>query len=419
VSHAGSAGRGGSPARPPRARAAGAAGAAVAGLAVVTTTGSLALKSWCGVPAAGRDLYLRWCYSDVPPLWFAERLHEGAVPYLGHPVEYPVLTGLWMWLAAGPASSAGSFLFWTGVLLVAAAAGVAWLLARELGPGRALVFALAPTLLVSAAVNWDLPAVLLATGGLVAHRHARDRAAGALLGLGAAAKLFPALLLLPLAAAAWRLRGRRAGRGTVGWAALAWTAVNAPVALLAPEGWWRFFQLSRERGSDWDALTTVAAEVFDWTPTVATLNTVTALAFLAGAAGLAVVAWRRDAARTWHLAALPLLAWFLLTSKVYSPQFSLWLLPLFALSFPGWGWFAAFSLADVAVTATRFPFLAAFVDGGLAGAWPWEPFGTALVVRAAVLAAAAWLGWRRTVAAATTSASDAPAEPVATAGPAP
>jgi hypothetical protein len=371
--------------------------ALVVATAVAAALGALALKSWCGTPGPGDDLYLRWCYSDIPPLWFVEGLDRGAIPYLDHPVEYPVLTGLWMWLAALPASSAGTFLFWTGVLLIACAAGTAAILAREVGPGRALGFAAAPTLLVSGAVNWDLPAVLLATAGLVAHRGARDGLAGVFLGLGTAAKLFPGLFLLPATAAAWRLRGRRAGLTTALAGAVAWWAVNAPVALAAPESWLRFFELSRERPSDWDALTTVAMRLTGWSPATPTLNLVTAVAFLLGATAVVVVAVRRDPPATWHLASLPLLAVFLLSSKVYSPQFSLWLLPLLALAFPGWGWWAAFAVADVAVTATRFPYLANFVGGGLEGAWDWAPFGTTVVVRAVVLVAVAWLGWRRAV----------------------
>lgn len=366
-------------------------------VAVVVTLVALAAKSWCGIPASPDELYLRWCYSDVPPLWFAERLHEGAVPYLDHPVEYPVLTGLWMWLASVPAATAGEFLLFTGVLLVACAALTAAALVREVGVARTLVFAAAPTLAVSGAVNWDLPAVLLATLGLAAHRRGHDAASGALLGLGTAAKFFPGLLLLPVSLAAWRLRGRRAGLGALSAAAAAWTVVNAPIALAAPEGWWRFFELSRQRPSDWDALTSVAGHVLGWSPSVEALNAVTAVLFLTGVVALAAVA-RRDPPGTWHLAALPLVTWFLLTSKVYSPQFSLWLLPLLALAFPGWGWVVAFGLADVAVTATRFPYLARFVGDGVAGAWSWGPFGTALVVRALVLGGAAWIGWRRAVA---------------------
>jgi hypothetical protein len=45
---------------------------------------------------------------------------------------------------------------------------------------------------------------------------------------------------------------------------------------------------------------------------------------------------------------------FLLSNKVYSPQYGLWLLPWFALALPRLWVFTAFSLTDVAVFATRF-----------------------------------------------------------------
>ena len=40
------------------------------------------------------------CYSDVVPLWSDERLDTGAVPYRDTTVEYPVLTGAFMWMTA-------------------------------------------------------------------------------------------------------------------------------------------------------------------------------------------------------------------------------------------------------------------------------------------------------------------------------
>ena len=369
-------------------------------LAVVAVLASMAAalfaKSWCGIPGDTVSQYLHWCYSDVPPLYYSERLAEGAVPYLDHAVEYPVLTGLWMGIAAALARDVTGFFWWTAVLLVASAVVTTVLLVREVGVVRALAFALAPTLMISGAVNWDLPAVALATAGIVAHRRGRDGWSGVWLGLGTAAKLFPGLLLLLTVPAAWRLRGRRAGLVTGGAALAAWAAVNVPVLLAAPRAWWRFFELSSTRPPDWDSLYTLVANASGASFGTGAVNLVSALLFAVGATAIVTVAVRRDPAERWHLAALPLLAGFLLANKVYSPQFSLWLLPLFALSFPGWGWLAAFAVADVAVTLTRFPYLAEFVGDGIPGAWSYGPFGFAVLVRAVVLGAAAFLGWRET-----------------------
>lgn len=363
---------------------------------VVLTSMAVALtaKSWCGIPGETVHQYLHWCYSDIPPLYYSERLAEGAVPYLDHPVEYPVLTGLWMGIAAALAGDVTGFFWWTGVLLVLSAVIITVLLVAEVGLVRALAFALAPTLMISGAVNWDLPAVALATAGLVAHRRGLDGWSGVWLGLGTAAKLFPGLFLLLTVPAAWRLRGRRAGLVTAGAATGAWLVVNLPLLVAAPRSWWRFFELSSDRPPDWDSLYTLIANATGATFSTDSVNLLSALLFAVGAAAIIAVAVRRDPAARWHLAALPLLAWFLLANKVYSPQFSLWLLPLFALSFPGWGWLAAFAVADVAVTLTRFPYLAGFVGDGIDGAWSYGPFGFAILIRATVLAAAAFLGWR-------------------------
>ena len=142
-------------------------------LGVVGTLLAVAFKWRCGIPAGLEGQYLQICYSDVPPLFFAERLDVGAVPYLDHPVEYPPLTGLWMWLAALPSTTAAAFFGWTSALFVVSGGIVGGLLARTVGVRRTLVFAAAPTLWVSGAVNWDLPSLALATAGLVAHRRGR------------------------------------------------------------------------------------------------------------------------------------------------------------------------------------------------------------------------------------------------------
>jgi hypothetical protein len=368
---------------------------AVAGLLLL---GGIAMKGWCLDSPSPEDLYLRWCYSDIPPLWFAENLHQGAFPYFDHPVEYPVLTGMTMWLTALVVSTSGGFFAATSVLLVVAGLLVAWLLAREVGWPRALAFAAAPKLVLSGFVNWDLLAVALATGGVVAHRRRRPLLSGVLLGLGTAAKLYPAILLVPIAIAAWRA-DRREGLDTLGAAAVAWLAVNVPFMIGAPDGWWRFYEFSRERAVDWDSLLFVARQFASFNVSVEVANLLTGGAFVVGSLVLLTLAARWDPPAAMHLVALPLLGWFLLTSKVWSSQFTLWMLPLLAFAFPGWWAWLAFVVSDLAVFFTRAPYLANFVGDGLEGAWPYEPFGIAVLVRAAVTIVVIVLGWRRAVAA--------------------
>ncbi|MDP8970000.1 MAG: hypothetical protein M3N52_05810, partial [Actinomycetota bacterium] len=106
------------------------------------------------------EQYLRWCYTDVYPLWYSERLDAGSVPYLDHPVEYPVLTGAQMWAAAAVAGRVASerpaqafFHVTAAVGAVAAVAVVALLAAVGLGPGRAAWWAGSPTLAAYAFMN--------------------------------------------------------------------------------------------------------------------------------------------------------------------------------------------------------------------------------------------------------------------------
>lgn len=336
----------------------------------------------------GGEEWLGWCYTDVYPLWFAERLHEGATPYFDHPVEYPVLIGLQMGLTAAftRLNGWGPIAFFhltalTGFLMLI---GAFLLLERQrLGPWRLAWFAGAPTLAVYAFLNWDPLPVLLLVAAIAAHRADRDGWSGVLAGLGVAAKLFPGILVPLVVLARWQQGRVRTAALHVGAAAGVWVAVNLPIALAAPEGWARFFVLSRERNANFDSLWYLAEQIRGAAFPVPALNRGTALLLLAGAAGILAVGLRRYAsAELWRLA-LPLLAWFILTNKVYSPQYSLWLLPLLALALPRVAPFAAFAVSDLLVFAVEFPFLGHVI--GLSPAPGYPVLAFALLVRAAVL----------------------------------
>jgi uncharacterized membrane protein len=344
------------------------------------------LKSPClGSWADGRQ-YTRLCYSDVAALYASDDrdrgLVEHRVPYVDGENEYPVVTGMVMWAAAIPATSHASYFNWTALLLTGAALATAWALHRMVGE-RALYFALAPTLLIYGFVNWDLAAVGLATAATLAFVRERDGTAGALLGAGAAAKLYPGLLAIPFALDRLR-RGRtpdalRLVLGTV----LVWVVLNLPFVILGFDRWSEFFRFNSARGADWDSAWFMLSRHLGFTWDTPALNALAAGAFVLGS----VVVWwaaerRRPGFPAWTFG-FPLLVVFLLTSKVYSPQYGLWLLPWFAMVLPDLRLFVAFEVADVAVFVTRFQFFARYEDLG-----PGLPFGSfevAVVARAVIL----------------------------------
>jgi len=54
---------------------------------------------------ASPDRYEQLCYSDIPALFGYRGFAEGFIPYVqtppgGQPLEYPVLTGVFMWVAS-------------------------------------------------------------------------------------------------------------------------------------------------------------------------------------------------------------------------------------------------------------------------------------------------------------------------------
>ncbi len=312
---------------------------------------------------SGSRQYTHLCYSDAVPLFLSYGLDSGAQPYLDAQVEYPVLTGGLMALAAagsrlydGAAATVGllpgvppveSYYVLTCLLLSA----LALLLVRAVmglagrRPWDAAMIGLSPLLVVHAFTNWDLLAATLSAFGLLAWARSRPVLAGVLLGLGIAAKFYPLLLLGTLFLLCLRA-GRLAVWVRTALAALAaWAAVNLPIALAAPDSWSWFFVFSREREANPESIWNLAAaaaggELFDGPlaegQAPAVLNawvTASLVLFGLGVALLTLAAPLRP--RVTQIAFL-LVAGFLLLNKVWSPQFSLWLLPLAVLARPRW-----------------------------------------------------------------------------------
>ena len=372
----------------------------VLGCTCATLVLGSALKGPCasGAWSDGRQ-YRLLCYSDIVPLLSTEQLAGNRLPFIqpcletgGQCDEYPVLTMYFMRIAAwvGGTTTAGFFTA-NAVLLWVCAAAIATCL--YMLSGKALWFALAPTLLIYGFMNWDLLAVALATAALVAFARRHDGLAGVLLGLGAAAKFYPAMLLIPLIA--HRLRDREPDNAIrIGWATVGtWLLANLPFAIASPSSWSTFFRFNSTRPADWDSLWFIGCTHVNVTTICGHTSRINAVSLLLFASTFLLVwAWkqrREPAFARWSLA-FPMLVLFLLSNKVYSPQYGLWLLPFFALGAVDLPTFVAFEVADVAVFVTRFSYFGELTGvGGL----PFGAFEIAIAVRTLILvwSVVAWM----------------------------
>nr|WP_281386575.1 glycosyltransferase 87 family protein [Jiangella mangrovi] len=255
----------------------------------------------------------------------------------------------------------------TATLMAVCALGVVAATARteRRRPWDGLLVAASPVLLLSANVNWDLLAVLLTSLALLAWSRDRPVLTGVLIGLGTAAKLYPVLLLGVMVLVALRSPERRAAlRDTglaVAGAVVAWCAVNLPVAWWAPTGWREFFTFNVDRaadfGSTWYALGLLAPDLLP--EQVDDLVVVSAAVLLVLIAALALTA--PVPPRVAPLAFLAVAA-FLLVNKVWSPQYSLWLLPLAVLARPRVRDLALWQAAEVVYFVCVWRYLGTLYD---------------------------------------------------------
>ncbi|RKN11309.1 glycosyltransferase family 87 protein [Streptomyces radicis] len=318
-------------------------------------------SGWFRGPAAQ---YTHACYSDIPHLYEGRGFADGLVPYFDRIpaevsggmeyLEYPVLTGLFMEVAAwltpgGTTDPSPAQIYWlvNAALLMICAVIIAVCVTRihRHRPWDGLLVALAPALALTATINWDLLAGALTCAALLFWSRGRSFGAGILLGLATAAKLYPVLLLGPLLVLCWRAGRWRAFLTATAGAVIAWLAVNLPVLIAAREGWAKFYTFSEERPVDFGSLWLIIAQRTD--AQLESVNTYATGLVVLGCAGIALLGFA--APRRPRLAQLAFLvvALFILTNKVYSPQYVLWLIPLAVLARPRWRDFLVWQCCEV------------------------------------------------------------------------
>ncbi len=314
----------------PDARARAATIAAGRGLVLV----GIVLLAFCvntAVRLPCRDV----CGSDMARLYESRGIDRDHAPFFDRDLEYPPLVGLVMYAAGVPfdGSLRASFLL-NALVLASLAALVTWALWRRYG-NRTKRWVFSPPLLIESLTNWDLLSVAPATIGLLRWEAGAAFWAGVLIGVGAGAKLFPALYVPILAASCVPLRAWRRLRDVVVGAALGVGVIAIPVYLAVPDALDFFLTFHGRRNPTWGTIWFYLLRdpaMHPWLPVgrLADIGTVITAVLVVGALVVLVLQTAKGRLDPLCACGLATIA-FILASKVYSPQYDLWLVPFLVM----------------------------------------------------------------------------------------
>ena len=231
----------------------------------------------------GSDVYVHACYSDLPALLIDRHLNTHDWPYKdgASAVEYPPGVAMVMWVTSFAINhdyNQYRAYFDINSLLIFILFIFVVLLLKKMSPQYWYLAPLAPAVIASLFINWDLWAV---TPALLAiywfDKKLYDKSALSL-GISIATKFFPIVLLLPISLILWEKRKELIRYNVI--ALGTWILINLPFALTTPKGWFRFYKLNSQRGVDWGsiwhALTVLGVKI-------PFLNALSILTFIAGA----------------------------------------------------------------------------------------------------------------------------------------
>ncbi|NCZ61965.1 MAG: mannosyltransferase [Actinobacteria bacterium] len=300
------------------------------------------------------DQYIHACYSDLPSLFGERGMVDNKWPYASdtNSVEYPVLTGLVMYATSFVAHSPISYFNFNAFLLALLFIGVVFIVYR-IKPEFTYLLPLAPAMIASLYINWDLWAITTMMLAIYWFDRKAYLYSSLALAISISTKFLPVFLLLPILFILWRSNQiRELVKYALTTAAL-WLAINLPFALTTPTGWWRFYKLNVEREADWGSLWLAFNHLGLG---LANLNYLTILLLLIGLTSFVVFLFELKNTPTLASVAFIVLAIVMVASKVYSPQYVLWLTPLAVIALTNkkdlhafWIWQSAETLYHLAI----------------------------------------------------------------------
>lgn len=328
---------------------------AILALAIFAALLSFTKFSHCeGTNWATPDQYIHACYSDLPSLFGERGMVDNTWPYASdtNAVEYPVLTGLVMYATSFVAHSPISYFNFNAFLLALLFIALVYIVYR-IKPEFTYLLPLAPAMIASLYINWDLWAIATMMLAIYCFDRKQYLYSSLALAVSISTKFLPVFLLLPILFILWRSNQMRELVKYALTTTALWLAINLPFALTTPNGWWRFYKLNMEREADWGSLWLAFSQLGLG---LANLNYLAILLLLIGLTSFVIFLFELKNTPTLASVAFILLAIVMIASKVYSPQYVLWLTPLAVIALTKkkdlhafWIWQIAETLYHVAI----------------------------------------------------------------------
>jgi uncharacterized membrane protein len=280
------------------------------------------------------DQYVHACYSDLSALFSERAMSTHSWPYSSdsNAVEYPPLTGVVMYATSFLVSNnSDKYLryFDVNAILLSILFIAVVILLKRMRPDLWYLLPLCPAVVASLFINWDLWAVLPALAAIYYFDKVNYKKSGVLLGIGIATKFFPVVLLLPAILIFWRRGEIKAGIKYGFISFVTWLLINLPFIITTPVGWARFFKLNSTRNADWGSIWH-ALSIFGIK--LSHINFISTLVFIIGAMAFTLFVLGIKEIPSLASISFFIVAIFVTASKVYSPQYILWLTPLAILA---------------------------------------------------------------------------------------
>ena len=378
---------------------------ALLALAIFAALLSFTKFSQCeGTNWATPDQYIHACYSDLPSLFGERGMDDNTWPYASdtNSVEYPVLTGLVMYATSFVAHSPISYFNFNALLLALLFICVVFIV-RKIKPEFTYLVPVAPAMIASLYINWDLWAIATMMLAIYWFDRKAYLYSSIALAVSISTKFLPVFLLLPIIFILWRSNQIREMFKYAATTVAIWLAINLPFALTTPTGWWRFYKLNLSREADWGSLWLAFSQLGLG---LANLNYLAVLLLLIGLTAFVIFLFEVKNTPTLASVAFIVLAIVMVASKVYSPQYVLWLTPLAVIALTNkkdlhafWIWQIAETMYHVAI----WQHLALFT--GAAFGLQEGGYATITLIRIAATIYLAWTLIKRALAARNTQGS--------------